>query len=86
MVHTGLTILGTVDGIAFAELDLVQLVELIGLPADEGVIIRVCIGGQESTTPINTRPEGAVVGLQHGQACRSLRDTESGRTMAMGGK
>lgn len=54
VVHTGLTILRTVDGVPFTKLDLAESLELVDLPADERVVVRICIGCDERATPVNS--------------------------------
>ena len=47
MVHTRLAILGGVDGMSLAKLDLVVLLECEKMPPDKGVIVWVGICGDE---------------------------------------
>ena len=63
VVHARLAVLGTVDGVALAELDLAELVELFRLPADEGVVVRVRVGRDERAAPVYPRAEELVVFL-----------------------
>jgi hypothetical protein len=44
VVHTRLTVLGRVDGVSLSELDLALLVQLVHLPSDERVVVRVRVG------------------------------------------
>ncbi len=41
MVHTWLSVFGTVDSISLSELDLAQFIQLGYLPSDESVVIRI---------------------------------------------
>jgi hypothetical protein len=63
MIHARLAIPRTIDGIPLAEFDLVQFVQLIDLPSDESVVVRVCIGRQEHAPPIDTCTKGFQVTL-----------------------
>jgi len=58
MVHARLAIPRTIDGIPLAEFDLVQFVQLIGLPSDESVVVGVRVSRQEHTPPIDTGTKG----------------------------
>ena len=44
MTHARLAIPRTIDNIPFAEFNLVELVQLINLPSDESVVVRVRVG------------------------------------------
>ena len=57
VVHAGLAILDGVDGVALAELDLVELLETVHLPADKGIVVGVGVGGDELTAPVDTGTE-----------------------------
>ena len=37
--------------------------QLVGLPADERIVVRISLGSDESATPIYTRTKGSVVRL-----------------------
>ena len=63
MVHAWLAVLGTVDGVALAELDLAELVELVRLPPDKRVVVWVGVRGDERTSPVDPRAERFVVFL-----------------------
>jgi hypothetical protein len=63
MVHAWLTVLGTVNGITFTELDFSEFVELVDLPADKSIVVGVGVGRKEGTTPVDTRTERVVIGL-----------------------
>ena len=85
MVHAWLAVLGTVDGIAFSKLDFSQLMELVDLPADERVVIRVGVCGEKSPPPVDAGSKGIVVFL--GRTLIMIqRDLGRERTMAMEGK
>jgi len=58
MVHARLAIPRTVDCIPLAEFDLVQLVQLIDLPSDKSVVVRVRVSRQELAPPIDTGTKG----------------------------
>lgn len=64
VVHTGLTVLGAVDSVAFTELDFAQFVEFVDLPAHEGVIVGVGIGSEEASSPVNSSTKCIVVILK----------------------
>lgn len=38
--------------------------ELVDLPADKGIVVRVGLGGEESTTPVYTRSKRVMVCLE----------------------
>ena len=57
VVHAGLAILDGVDGVALAELDLVELLETVHLPANESIVVGVGVGGDELTAPVDTGTE-----------------------------
>src|SRR3984957_4873169 len=52
VVHTWLSVFGTVDRVTLAKLDLVQLAQFVHLPAHKGVVVRVYGRCDERTTPI----------------------------------
>ena len=86
VVHTGLAVFRAVDGVAFAEFDLSQRVELVHLPAHKCVVIRVRWRRHERTTPVYTRPQGVMVCLftqMFGGKCGERGMT---LTIAIGGK
>jgi len=59
--------------------------ELVDLPADERVVVRVGVCGEESAPPVDAGSKGIVVCLKR-TLIRIQRDSGGQRTMAMGGK
>ncbi|KAI0567184.1 Leucine--tRNA ligase [Gracilaria domingensis] len=68
MVCTRLSINRGVDGVALSELDLVVLAQLVKLPANEGVVVRVDLGGDEGAPPIGLEPKVGERVRKFGQA------------------
>ena len=53
VVHAGLAILRRVNRVPLAKLDLARLLEGQEVPADEGIIVGVGVGGDESAPPVS---------------------------------
>jgi hypothetical protein len=63
VVHAGLAVFGAVDCVALAKLDLAETVELVDLPADERIVVRVRGCREERAAPVDTRTERVVIRL-----------------------
>ena len=57
VVSHWLAILHAVDGVSFPELDLLSFVEMMELPADEGVIVRIALSRDEGASPVCMQAE-----------------------------
>ena len=57
VVSHWLAVLYAVDGVSFSELDLAPLVEVVELPADKGVIVRIALGRDEGASPVGVDAE-----------------------------
>ena len=57
VVSHWLAILHAVDGVSFPELDLLSFVEMVELPADEGVIVRIALSRDEGASPVCMQAE-----------------------------
>ena len=64
----GLAVLGAVDGVALAKLDLAELMEFVRLPPDKRVVIWVRVRGDERPSPVDARAERFVVFLDPNDA------------------
>ena len=53
MIQTGLPIFRRIDGIAFTELDFVELFQAAHLPSDKGIVVWVGICGNKWASPVN---------------------------------
>jgi hypothetical protein len=63
LIHAWLAFFKAVDGVALAKLDFSELVELVDLPSDEGVVVQVGVCRNERATPIYTKSKGFIVFL-----------------------
>ena len=63
VIHTWLTVFRVVDGVALAKLNFAELVELVDLPSDKGVVVWVSVCRNERATPIYTKSKGLIVFL-----------------------
>jgi hypothetical protein len=63
VIHAWLAVFRTVDGAALAKLDFAELVELVDLPSDKGVVVWVGVCRNERATPIYTKSIGLTVFL-----------------------
>lgn len=52
VIHTRLAILWRVDSVTFAEFDFTETVKFVGLPSDEGVVVRIRVCRDEGPAPV----------------------------------
>ena len=67
MVSHWLAVLYAVDGVSFSELDLAPLVEVVELPADKGVIVRIALSRDEGASPVGVDTEPGEHSLAEGR-------------------
>ena len=53
VVHAGLLVERREDGVSLSKLDLASLLEVLKVPANERVVVRVCVRCDERSTPVN---------------------------------
>ena len=87
MIHAGLTVFRTVDGVPFTKLDLLKRMQFIDLPADEAVIIGICRSSHKCATPVNSAAECCVIFLHSTIHVEERnKDTRRMLTIHIGGK
>lgn len=63
VVHARLSVFRRINRVPFAKLDFLERMEFVHLPADKGVIVRVHVGGDERSTPVNASSKRRTVRL-----------------------